>query len=51
MKRITSMVAGGARLARELRGDGLFDVSDEQLELLICACENHTDVTYCDLPL
>jgi uncharacterized protein len=40
----------GARLARELRGDGLFDVSDEQLELLIYACENHTDVTYCDHP-
>jgi uncharacterized protein len=40
----------GARLALELRGDGLFNVTDEQLELLIYACENHTDVTHCDHP-
>jgi uncharacterized protein len=40
----------GARLAEQLRADGLFDVTDEQLELLVYACENHTEVTYCDHP-
>ena len=40
----------GARLAELLRDAGLFDVTDEQMELLVHACENHTDVTYCDHP-
>jgi uncharacterized protein len=40
----------GAGLARELRGEGLFELSDGQFELLVYACENHTDVVYCDHP-
>ena len=40
----------GARLAEQLRDAGFFDVTDEQLQLLVYACENHTDVTYCDHP-
>ena len=40
----------GARLAELLRDVGLFDVTNEQMELLVYACENHTDVTYCDHP-
>jgi uncharacterized protein len=40
----------GARLAVRLRDAGLFDLTDEQLELLVYACENHTEETYCDHP-
>jgi uncharacterized protein len=40
----------GARLAVRLRDSGFFDVTDEQLELLVYACENHTEETYCDHP-
>lgn len=40
----------GARLAEQLRDAGFFDVTDEQLELLVYACEKHTEVTYCDHP-
>jgi len=40
----------GARLAEQLRAEGLFDITDEQLQVLVYACENHTDVTYSDHP-
>ena len=40
----------GARLAVRLRDAGFFDLTDEQLELLVYACENHTEETYCDHP-
>lgn len=40
----------GARLAERLRTDGLFDLTDEQLQLLVYACESHTDVTYSEHP-
>jgi uncharacterized protein len=33
----------GAALARGLQGDGLLDLTDEQLELLTYACAHHTD--------
>ena len=40
----------GARLAQALRKEGLITITDEQLRLLVYACENHTDVTYCEEP-
>ena len=36
----------GARLAEQLRAEGLFEVTDEQLQMLVYACENHTDVAF-----
>lgn len=40
----------GASLAKELRDEGLFSLTDEQFKLLSYACENHTDVTYSNEP-
>ena len=40
----------GARLAEQLRAEGLFEVTDDQLQVLVYACENHTDVTYSKHP-
>ncbi len=40
----------GARLAEQLRAEGLFEVTDEQLQILVYACENHTDLTFSDNP-
>jgi uncharacterized protein len=40
----------GARLAQDLREEGLFAITDEQFRLLAYACENHTDETYCEEP-
>lgn len=40
----------GARLAVDLHAEGILPVTDLQLGLLVYACENHTDVTYCVEP-
>ena len=40
----------GARLAESLYSEGLIPISEEQLRLLVYACESHTDETYCDIP-
>lgn len=40
----------GARLAKDLHAEGMLPVTDIQLALLVYACENHTDVTYCVEP-
>ena len=40
----------GARLAESLYYESLIPISGEQLRVLVYACENHTDETYCNIP-